>query len=125
MDEGRCAFEGLHQVRLDGIFHQDRQSAGDTQVFGCDSLALSVRCHDHCAQAVAHVCQPGGQRQDRHDLTGNGDVVARPVLKALLVRSEPNLDLTQHAVVDVDHAPPGDGRRIDIEAGKASCALPA
>ena len=45
------------------------------------------------------------------------------MLKALLVRTQAHLDLAQHAVVHVDHAPPGDGGRIDVQAGKAAALL--
>ena len=40
----------------------------------------------HAAQALAHVVQAGSQRQDGHDLAGNGDVEAGDAGHALFVR---------------------------------------
>ena len=44
MHEDRRAFQGLHQVGLDGILHQDGQRAGHAQVFGGDGLAAACWC---------------------------------------------------------------------------------
>ena len=66
--EGGRALQGLHQVGLDGVLHQDGQRAGHAQVLGGDRFALLVGAKDHAAKALAHVCQAGGQGQDGHDL---------------------------------------------------------
>ena len=65
------------------------------------------------------ILQAGGQGQDRHDLRRDGDVVARDARVPLLVRPQPDLDLAQEAVADVDHPVPGDARRVDVQDRKA------
>ena len=48
--------------------------------------------------------------------------MSKPVTRvdALLFRTLADGDLAQHAVVRIDHAPPGDGIRIDIQAREAA-----
>lgn len=47
VDEDRGAFEGLHEVGLDGVFHQDGHGAGAANVIRRDGLALLAVGHDH------------------------------------------------------------------------------
>ncbi len=76
MHERRRALDGLHQIGHDGVLHQDRQRAADAEIVGGDRLARAAGADHHAAQAFAHIGQAGGQRQDRHDLAGHGDVEA-------------------------------------------------
>ena len=80
---------------------------------------LLVGADHDAAHALAHIGQVGGQRQDGHDLAGNGDVIAGAA-RHLLFRAQADLDLAQEAVVGVHHAPPGDAGRIDIQASEAA-----
>ncbi len=120
MHQGRGAFQGLHQIRLDGILHQHGQGTGNPQVFSRDSGTLAVGTDNHAPEALAHVAQVGGERQDGHDLAGNGDVKARAASLAFLFRTKTDLDLAQEAVIGIHDTPPGDGTRINIQAGEAT-----
>ena len=42
VNDGGSPLEGLHQVRLDGVLHQDGQRASHTQIFGGDGFALAL-----------------------------------------------------------------------------------
>ncbi len=88
MHEGRGAFQGLHQVGLDGVLHQDGQRAGHAQVFSGDGFALAVGADHHRAQALAHIGQAGGQGQDGHDLAGDGDIKAGAAGAAFFFRAQ-------------------------------------
>ncbi len=123
MHQGRRPFQGLHQVGLDGIFHQDGQRTGSAQVLSRHRFTLAIGPDHHPSQPFAHVTQVGGQRQDGHDLAGNGDVEACPAGFTLLFRSQPHFDLPQKAVIGIDHPPPGDRSRVDIQAGKTGALL--
>ena len=76
MHKGRRAFQRLHQVGHDGVLHQDGQRAAHTEVVGGDGLAVAVGADHHASQPLAHIGQAGGERQDRHDFAGHGDVEA-------------------------------------------------
>ena len=115
----RLPLHRLHQVGHDGVLHQDRRRARHAQVFHRHRLARLAGADHAAADAFAQILQAGGQRQDRHDLRRHGDVVARDPRVPLLVRPQPDLDLAQEAVADVDHPVPGDARRVDVQDGKA------
>ena len=118
MHEGRTYLKGLHEVRLDGILHEDSKSTSDTKVVGSDRLATLARRHDHCAEALTHVRETGGQREDSHALARDGDVEAGLAGVALLSGVLSDGDLTQVAVVDVNDAVPGDGLRVNVETSE-------
>ena len=42
VNEGRCAFEGLHEIRLDGLFEDDSHRAGHAELLGGDRGASLV-----------------------------------------------------------------------------------
>ncbi len=46
----------------------------------------AVGADHHAAQPLAHIGQAGGQRQDRHDLAGHGDVEAGDAREAFFFR---------------------------------------
>jgi hypothetical protein len=117
------ALQRLHQVGLDRLLHQHGQRAGAADVFGGDRVALPVQADHHAAKALAHVVERGGERQNRHDLTGHGDVEAGLARAPLLLRPLAHSDLAQRAVVGVHHAAPGDGGRIDVQAHEAADLL--
>ena len=123
MDQSRSALQGLHQVGLDGILHQDSQRTSHTQVFSSDSTAFAVGTDDHPSEAFAHVAQIGGEGQDRHDLACHGDVEPGPAGFPFFFRAKADFDFPQEAVVGIDRPAPGDGIRIDIQAGKAAALL--
>ena len=81
-------------------------------------IALPVRAvaEDRLPDALAHVHEAVGQRQDRHQLARDRDVEARAAGDAVLVAAEPDQDVAHRAVVDVDDAPPRDPRRVEAEA---------
>ena len=81
------------------------------------------RLADHLSEAVAHIFKAGGQRQDRHDLGSDGNVIAGTMFETGFILAQPHLDLAQEAVVYIDDAPPLDAIRVDVEAGKAAALL--
>src|SRR6185295_5469608 len=67
------------------------------------------------AEPGAQVDQGSGQRQGRHDLGGRGDVEAGLPGHPVRPAAQPDDDVAQRAVVDVEHPPPGDVVRVDTE----------
>ncbi len=118
MDGGGRAFEGLHQVWLDGVFHQNSDRACHTEVFGCDRFAAFVGGDNHFAKAFAHIFEVSGQRQNSHDLGSDGDVVACAMVMPNFILAQADLHFAQHAVIDIHNAAPGDGGFVNIEPRK-------
>jgi hypothetical protein len=123
VNEGGSPFEGLHQVRLDGVLHQNGQRASHAEVFSSHGLPLFVSSNHHTSEPVAHICQVSGEGQNRHDLGCHGDVEAGAVLMARFILAQPHLNLAQEAVIGIYHTPPGEAIRVDIEPGKAAAFL--
>src|SRR6478752_6866379 len=57
---------------------------------------------------LPHLREGRGEREDRHHLAGGGDVEAGLAWHAVQLAAEAHDDVAQRAVVDVEHAPPGD-----------------
>ena len=115
MDEGRPALERLEQVRLDRVAQQDRHRAGDAEILRGDRLPVRGRRQDDPAEPRAQVVQVGGEGEDRHDLGGDGDDELGLARDAVLAPAEPDDDVAQRAVADVDDARPEDPVRVDAE----------
>jgi len=123
MHKHRRAFQCLHQGRLDGVTHQHRQRACHTQVVRGDGFAGFADADHDPAKAFAHVRQRGGQRQDRHNFTGNGDVKTGGAFMPGLFRTGAHRHAAQEAVGGVQHALPGDGFRVNIQPAQSFALL--
>jgi hypothetical protein len=104
----------------DGVLHQDHQGTSNADVVGRDGLAFAARSDDHAAEAFLHIAQAGGERENRHDLAGDGDIESRGPSRALFFRTLADRNLAEKTIVCIDDAAPGDRRRIDIQAGKTA-----
>ena len=115
MDEGRRAFQRLHQVRRDRVLEQRRHGAMRLEVAGADRLAVARIADDDLAEPLLEVVEILGQAEDRHHFGRHRDVEARLARIAVGDPTERTDDLAQRAVVHVHHAPPGDAARVDAE----------
>lgn len=118
-EDGRL-LHSLHERGHDGVLHEHGGRAGHAEVLCGDRVACIGVGHHDAAQALSHVLQRGGERQNRHDLAGDRDVEARgarlaPALGGRLAHG----DLAQVPVARVEHALPCDGRRVDVESHEA------
>jgi hypothetical protein len=57
VDEDGGTFERLHDGRLDGVLHEDGESARATDVVGGDGLASLGGSDDHLAESGRHTCR--------------------------------------------------------------------
>ena len=113
VDKGRSAFQGLNQVRVDGILEQGGHGAFSLEVSGCHGATVEGIGYDDAGQALLKVGQAGRQAEDRHDFRSDGDVVAVFAWHAVNLALEAVDDMTQLAVVHVDHPFPGDATAVD------------
>ena len=70
---------------------------------------------DHAGQALLQFLEVAREAEDRHHLRGDGDVEAGFARHAVRRPAEAGDDLAQRAIIHVEHAPPGDAARIDVE----------
>ena len=115
VDEGRCAFECLHEVRLDGILEEQRQSACHIELFGADGTAFAAVADDDLAEALLHVLEVFREAEDGHHLRSDRDVETRLARRAVGLAAEADDDVAQRAVIEIEHALPGDASHIDVE----------
>ncbi len=113
-ERGR-AFECLHQVGEQGVFHQNRHRAGNTQVFGGNRFAFGVRADDDAAEAFAHIFDARRQRENRHHFRSNRNIVPGDALVAFFFITQTNLNFAEQAVVNIDDAHPRDRCRVNVE----------
>ncbi len=113
--ERRGAFQGLHQVRLQGVLQQGRHGAFSVQVVRGDGLVVAGVAHHDAAQALLQVGDGGCQAEDGHDLGGNRDVEAVFTGHTVCLAAQAAHDVAQLAVVHVNHALPGDAAHVDAQ----------
>ena len=115
VDERRRAFDGLHQIGLDGVFEQRRHRALRLQIAHVNGFAATVPGDNHRAEAVFEVGQIARETEGGHDFAGDGDVEAVRAQGAVHRFAEAADDVAQLAVVHIDRAPPSDAFRVDVE----------
>ena len=108
-------FEGLHQVRHEGVLEQHRHRPVGVDLVGPHRLAIARVADDDVAEAALQVLRIAGQTEDRHDLGGDGDVEAGLAREAVADAAHRGDDAAQAAVVHVDGTPPGDAAHVEVE----------
>ena len=78
VNKSRLTFQRLHQVRHDGVLHQHRHCPCDAHFFQRHGLSGAAVGDYDLADALAHIAQAGGQREDCHNLACHRDVEACP-----------------------------------------------
>ncbi len=113
VDECRAPLEGLEEVGLDRVLEDDGHRARGLEVLGGDRLARRGGADDDPAEALAQVGQRRAQGEDHHHLARRGDVEPGLAGDAVEPGTEPDHDVAQGAVVDVEHATPGHVARVE------------
>ena len=94
--------KSLHEVGLDGIFHQYGQRPAETDVICRYRLSLLVASYDDLSQTCAHVTKVCSQSEDGHDLTGYCDVELSLTSEAFFGGWLANGDLAEVAVICIN-----------------------
>ncbi len=124
MDQRRCIFQCLQQVRPQRIFHQDSHRPGCTNLLGSDRFFV-IRIANNCStKSFTHILQRGRERQNCHDFAGNGDVKARLAYdSAFELAAQANDNTAQRPILDIQHAFPGNLVEVNIERVAAHQAI--
>ncbi len=112
VNEGRVVFQGLHQVRHESIFEQNRHRTGCIDIAGVHRLLVtSVADHD-VTNATGQIVQIGGKTENSHDFRGDGDVEAAFARGTVARSAETDGDVAQGTVVHIHDTLPGDATWI-------------
>src|SRR5215211_2476275 len=115
VDQGGRVLQGLHEVRLYGLSHDDRHDACGLEVLGGHGVSFGVGADHDPSEAAAHVQKRGREREDRHRLRGGRDIEAGLAGHAVGPGAQPCDDVPQGPVVYVHHPPPGDAVWLDVQ----------
>ena len=107
-------FQGLQQVRLQRFAHDDRHRSGTLQLLGGYRITRLGVADNNATHARPHVLDRIGQRQDGHHFGCGGDVEAGLTSDAVGLSTQPDNDVAQAAIVDIQHPSPGDV--VDVQA---------
>src|SRR5918995_1662412 len=115
MDQSGRVLQGLHEVGLYGLFHDDRHDACGLEIFGCHRVSVGVVTYHDPPEAAAHIVKRGGEREDRHRLRGRRDVKAGLARDAVGVGAQPHDYIPQGSIVYVHHPSPGNALQLEVE----------
>ena len=116
MDERRRAFERLHKVGRNCLLEQRGHRAVRLQIACTYRFAIAGIGDDDVAETLFQVIDILRQAENRHDFGGNRDVKPGFARIAIGNAAERADDLTQRAVVHVQHTTPGDAAGVDPES---------
>ena len=115
VDKGRCAFEGLHQVRLEGVLEQSRHCALSLEIGAGNGLVVKGVADDYAGEPLLEVGYGFREAEHRHYLACDGDVKAVLTGHAVRNAAETVRDEAELAVVHVNAALPRDAAHVDIQ----------
>lgn len=123
MNEDGSTLQGLHEVGLDGIPHQDSEGTANTKVISSDGVAALGAGNNHSTETLTHISKAGAEGQNSHAFTGDRDVEASVTLVSLFGGSIADNNTTEMTIVHIQNTSPSDGLGIDVEAGEAGNLL--
>ena len=115
MNQSGCAFEGLHQVRPQGIAQQREHGVRARELLRRHRLAVVGETDQDAIEPRAQIGLVLGQAEHGHHLGGGRDIETRFPRHALLAPAEAHDHAAQRAIVHVHHATPQDPARIDLQ----------
>ena len=74
MDNGRCTFQRLHQIRFDRVLEQHCHGTGGVQITSIYRLPSVGEADENIPQSPLQIVQVIGKTQNRHDLRSRRNV---------------------------------------------------
>lgn len=106
--------ERLYEVGLNGVFQQHRDGPRDAQHLDGHGLAAVCVSYDNPRNPFLEVTKVFGQTQHRHEFAGNRNVETIFTWHTGRWATQPNRDVAQCPVVNVEDTLPLDAPRIDM-----------
>ena len=113
--EDRRVLQRLHQVGLQRVAHDHGHRARAADLLGGDRRALATCSRRRCGRG-ARASPASDVASAKIAITSLAAVMSKPVWRGTpsSLPPRPDDDVAQRAVVDVEHAPPGDVVRVDV-----------
>ncbi len=118
MNESRISRKGLHQIGLDGIFHQRCHGARGIQIAGINGFFIIGKTDKNMSKPAFEVFKIGGKAKNGHHFRRRSDIESRFARHTISGATEPNHDVAQAAVVHIHHPFPADRSRIEPEVAR-------
>ena len=112
VQNSRVAFQGLHQIRADGVLHQQRHGLFGVEHGGEYRFPVPRVAHVNPAHAGFQVFQALALAQNRHNFRRRRNVEAPFPRNAPVFATQSDHDLAQGAVVHVHDPLPGNGAGV-------------
>ena len=113
MNEGRCAFKRLYEVRLDRVLQKSSHRALRLQISGCDRFAVNIVGDNDAGQSFLEVNDVIGEAENCHDLGSDRDIETVFTRNTVCLSAETIDDETKLSVVHIDTAFPDDTADVD------------
>ena len=108
MHKGRVVLERLHKGRLHRIFEQNRHRTVCFDVPAVNGRTVAAVRDNDVTKTLLQVVQVARKAKDRHDFGRNRNVKTCFTWEPICHTTQGGGDLTQSAVVHVEHAAPSD-----------------
>ncbi len=115
MADHRMPFQGLDQIRLQGIYKECRHGAGHFQILAGYGFAVIGIGDNGSADPLPQILKPCGQSVNGRSLGRNGDVEVGHPRIAVGPSAEPDDHLSQSTGVEVLTVGPCDVKRIYVQ----------
>ena len=115
MHEGHVVFEGLDDVRLDGILQQCSHGADRLQIRCGDRFPIDIVGHDDAGETLLEILHIVCEAEDCHDFGRHGDDEMILTYDAVGLSAESDHDVSELTIVHIDAALPVDGLQVDAK----------
>ena len=104
--ESRCVLGGLHQIRMQGIFQQHTDGSGHAHILHAERFVVDGSSEQNVFDAATQILFILCQTENGHDFRSRSNVETALHSHAVCLGSQAGYDVTQVAVVHVEHALP-------------------
>ena len=101
MNKGRCCFQGLNQIRFEGIFQQGSHCSLCLKLSGCDRFVVIGITDNDPGKSLLEVIDIASQTKDCHDLTGHRDDKMILSDKSVSLAAKTDHDIPQCTVIHI------------------------
>ncbi len=115
VDKRRIVFQGLHQVRLQGVFQQHGHCAVGFKIGRGYGFFIAGVGDNDPPQPLLEILERLGQAEAGHYFRGHGDVKTAFMRHAVVGSAQTDDDVAQCPVVHIHHPFPDDAPGIDVE----------
>ena len=115
VDDGRCMFQGLDQIRLQRILQECCHSTNRIQISGCNRFAGTVVSNNNLCQTVLQIFHIICQAKNSHDLRGNRDDKVIFTYNPIHLVAKADNNISENTIIHIETSFPDNLSGIDIQ----------